>query len=334
MRRTILLRQAIAVVVLLGAIALVALGVQSCQVSEHNSALRNYTNTVSSTMAQSNETGVALFDQLDGGGGTGGPVELQTQIDQTRAQAQDELDHAERFSVPDQMRGAQQNLLLALQMRRDGIQAIADHIQPALASSTNRAPLMAIAAAMAHFYASDVVYTLYSAPQIASALHQAGIAVGANGEVIQSSQILPNLSWLAPSYIAAQLHVTAPGLGVNLAPGTHGHALNSVSVGATTLKTTTTNTLPASPPPTFTLHFTNTGQNNERNVVLTVTLGGTSISGRTVVAQTIAGHAATAAVTLTSSPPAGSYQVTATVQKVAGEKNVQNNSLTFPVTFR
>lgn len=328
------MRQAIAVVVLLGIIALIALGVQSCQVSEHDGALRSYTNTVSSAMAQSNETGVALFDQLDAGGGTGGPIELQTQIDQTRAQAQDELDRAERFSVPDEMHGAQQNLVLALQMRRDGIQAIADHIQPVLASSSNRAPLVAIAAAMARFYASDVVYTLYSAPQIASALHQAGIAVGANGEVIQSSQILPNLSWLAPSYIAAQLHVTAPGLEGSVAAGTHGHALDSVSVAATTLKTTATNTLPASPPPTFVLHFANTGQNNERNVVLTVTLSGSSISGRTVVAQTVAGHAATAAVTLTSAPPAGTYQVTATVQKVAGEKNVQNNSLTFPVSFR
>ena len=35
-----------------------------------------------------------------------------------------------------------------------------------------------------------------------------------------------------------------------------------------------------------------------------------------------------------SSPPAGSYTVTATVEPVPGEKNTANNTLTFPVTFQ
>ncbi len=63
-----------------------------------------------------------------------------------------------------------------------------------------------------------------------------------------------------------------------------------------------------------------------------VTVNG--ISGQTVVPQTQAGQATTCNVQLSSSPPAGSYTLTATVSPVPGEKNTSNNTLTFPVTFQ
>ncbi len=333
-QQAILIRRAIAAVVLLVVIVLIALGVHSCQVSQRNTALRSYTNNVSSVIQQSNQTGTTLFNELTSGGGAGGATTLQNQLNETRVQADNELSRARGLSVPDQMKGAQQNLLLTLQMRRDGIANIAAKIQPALGTSANKDALNSIATDMAHFYASDVVYTFYSAPLIASALHSVGISVGANGETIQSSQFLPNLAWLTPAYVASQLHVSAPASSSGkVAPGLHGHSLDSVSVNGTTLQTGSPNTLPASPPPTFTLHFTNGGQNNETNVVLKVTVSGTSISGQTVVPQTIAGQSTTGQVTLSSSPPAGNYTVTATVEKVPGETNLANNSLSFPVTF-
>ena len=334
-QQAIFVRRAVAVVVLLAVIVLIALGVHSCQVSQRNSALRTYNNNVASLLQQSNQTSTTLFNQLTSRGGSGGATTLQDQINQTRVQADDQLEHARHVSVPDQMKSAQQNLLLSLEVRTDAIADIANQIQPALGNTANKDALNSIAADMAHFYASDVVYTFYSAPLIANALHAAGIAVGANGETIQSSQFLPSLSWLSPTYVAAQLNASAPSTtGGKVAPGSHGHALNSVSVGGTTLQTGSTNTLPASPPPRFTLHFTNGGQNNETNVVLKVTISGTSISGQTVVPQTIAGQSTTGQVTLSSAPPAGTYTVTATVEKVPGETNMSNNSLSFPVTFQ
>ena len=94
-----------------------------------------------------------------------------------------------------------------------------------------------------------------------------------------------------------------------------------------------TNTLPANPPPTFTCTFTNDGQNNETNVVVKVQVGGTSISGQSITPQTVPGHQYTAQVQLSSAPPAGSYTVTATVEKVPGETVSTHNTQTFPVTF-
>ena len=119
-----------------------------------------------------------------------------------------------------------------------------------------------------------------------------------------------------------------------IAPGLHGHELNSVNVGSTQLQTGSPNTIPASPAPTFTLNFTNSGTNNETNVKCMVTVSGTSDSGETVVPQTIAGQSTTCKVTLKSIPSTGTATVVATIEKVPGEKNITNNSLSFPVTFQ
>ena len=120
----------------------------------------------------------------------------------------------------------------------------------------------------------------------------------------------------------------------HIAPGLHGHELNSVSVGGSTLQTGSTNAIPASPAPTFTLDFANTGQNTETNVKCRVTVSGSSVSGQTIVPQTTAGESTSCQVTLSSTPPKGSHTVTATIVPVPGEKNTANNSLTFPVTFQ
>ena len=97
----------------------------------------------------------------------------------------------------------QPELLLALQMRVDGLTNIAKQIQPALGTSTSKDAVNAIAAEMARLYASDVLYKDYAAKQIAAALHGAGIAVGApNGQSIAGGQFVPDVSWVTPTFVA------------------------------------------------------------------------------------------------------------------------------------
>jgi hypothetical protein len=320
-------------VIIVVIIALV-LGIHSCQVSARNSALKDYANNVSSLIQQSNQTGAQLFQQLSGHG-SGNPTALQNQINQTRVSADNELSKAKGLSVPDEMRGAHTDFLLTLQMRRDGIANIATEIQPALGTSTSKDAINSIASNMARFYASDVVYKGYTTTQIAAALHAAGIGVGGtDGVQIAGGQFLPDIQWLQPSFVSSQLGAQATTPTGKPTPGLHGHSLDSVSIGGTTLQTGSTNTVPANPAPTVTLNFTNGGQNTEHNVVCKVTVSGTSVSGQTVVSQTSPGQSTSCNVPLKSAPPAGSYTVTATVQPVLGEKNTANNTLTFPVTFQ
>jgi hypothetical protein len=246
------------------------------------------------------------------------------------------LNHVRGLDVPDEVKPAQQNLLLVFRMRLDGITNIAGKIQPALGTSTSKDAINSIAGSMANFYASDVLYKSYTTTEIANALHGAGIAVGPpNGETIAGGQFLPNVQWLTPTFIATTLGASVPsGSGGKVAPGLHGHSLDSVSVAGTTLQTGSTNTIPASPAPTFTLNFTNGGTNNETNVVCKVNVTGTNVSGQTVIPQTSAGQKGSCKVTLSSSPSAGTDTVDATISAVPGEKNKSNNSLSFPVTFQ
>jgi hypothetical protein len=327
----------VAAVALLIVVILIAVGVHSCQVSQANSALRDYSDSVASIARASNQTGQQFFTVLSSGAGSNNGQNLQSQLDEARLSAENQLNRAASLSPPDQVKSAQQDLLLALQMRRDGIANIAKQIQAALQPSTSTAAVQSVATEMARFYASDVLYKDYALPTIVSALHKAGIAVGGtNGEPIEGGQFLPDVQWLTPSFIAGQLHttLTPASKGGKVAPGTHGHELNSVSAGGTTLQSGSTNTLTASPAPTFTLTFTNSGQNNETNVVCKVSLSPGGLTAQTTVPQTQAGQQTTCQVPLPSSPPAGSSTVTATVEPVPGEKNATNNTLTFPVTFQ
>jgi hypothetical protein len=329
------MRQGIGIAALLAILILAAFGIKSCQVSQRNSALKDHTNSVSSLIQSSAALSTDFFSVLQTGSSTsgGGVPTIQQRLYEDHARAQNQLNQALGLSVPDEVKKAQQNLVLAMQMRADGIGQVANEIQRAL--SGDKQSINDIAAQMARLYASDVIYKDYTAPMIASALHAAGIAVGPpDGEEIAQQQFVPDIHWVNPTFVASKLHVgyrTATGV---IAPGLHGHALNSVTVAGTTLQTGSTNTIPAKPPAMFTLNFTNTGQNTETGVVCKVTVSGTGVSGQTTVSQTTAGQSTSCQVPLSSAPPAGSAQVTATVAPVPGEKNTANNTLTFPVTFQ
>lgn len=327
------MRRGVAVAALVVVIILIVIGVHSCQVSSRNNSLRDYNNNVATIIQDSNQTGKQFFDSLSTGRGSGGAVNLQNQIDEAGVTANKQLDRAKGINVPGEVKDAQRNLLLALQMRRDGITNIAQQIQPALSNATSRDAVNNIAGQMAKFYSSDVVYKSYTLPLIAGALKNASIS----GQQFNAGQFLPSLQWLTPTFIAQTLHVSSPsGSSGNArpAPGLHGHSLDSVTVGGTTLQTGSTNTIPASPPPSLTLNFSNGGTNTEHNVACSVTLSNSQISGHATVPETSPGQHATCNVTLNSSPPAGSYTLTAKIAKVPGEKNTDNNTLSFPVTFQ
>jgi hypothetical protein len=331
-------RRGVAAVAVLIAIVLIVLGVHSCAVSQANSALKNYSDDVYSLIQASNSNGQRFFGLLANPGGANNAPALQNQVEATRITAQNQLSRAEGLSVPGQLKQAHDYLVKALQLRRDAIASIAGRLQPALASRNNTAAVNAIAADMARFYASDVLYKDYTLPMIVAALNNAHIAVGgASGEPIASGQILPSLSWLSASYVASQLRVSyqgSPSSGTCTAGSLHGHSLNSVSVGGTTLQTGSTNTISGSPTPVFSFNITNGGTSNESNVTLKVSFSGSSVKGQTVIPQTTAGQTTNNNVTLNSSPPAGNYTVTATVVAVPCEKNTTNNTLTFPVTVQ
>ncbi len=333
-QRRFLVRRAVLALAVIVAVILIVLGVHSCQVSARNSAMRDYDNSVASLVQRSNQTGHALFSELSGASGSSNQTGLQTQINQTRAQTLEQLRAAKNLSVPDAMKTAQSQLLLVLRMRADAVSKIAVQIQPALATPTAGDAVATISRQMARLYASDVLYNDYVAPALAAALHSVGIAVGGfQGQPITHGNFVPNSQWLSPTFVAQQLGSVGVKRTGKPAPGVHGHRMESVTVNGVPLQTGATNSVAASPPPTFVCTFQNDGQNTETDVVVKVAVSGTSISGHAVVAKTVPGQSYTVHVTLSSSPPAGSATVTATVERVPGETVTTHNTLSFPVAF-
>jgi hypothetical protein len=316
------------------AVVLVVVGVHSCQVSARNSAMRDYDNSVASLIQRSDQTGHALFAELSGASGSSNQTDLQTQVDETRQQTVTELNDARGLSVPDQMKGAQTQLVLALTMRSDAVSRIAQELQPALGNPMAGGAVATIADQMSRLYASDVIYNDYVAPAIAAALRSVGIAAGGvQGQPITHGRFVPSSQWLTSSFVALKLGTASSHKGGKPAPGVHGHRMVSVSVNGVQLQTAASNSVAANPPPTFVCTFANDGQNVETDVVVRVMVNGTSISGQAVVPRTVPGHSYSAHVTLSSSPPAGTDTVAATVERVPGETVITHNTLSFPVTF-
>jgi hypothetical protein len=341
-QQAILIRRAVAGVAILVVVIILAVGVHSCQVSSRNSALRNYTTSVNSLIQRSDGTGNQLFGDLLSAPKSASDVSsLQQELFNSSQSASQELEQGKSLSAPSQVSSAQQNLVVALSLRHSGISDIADRIQQALAKSTATDAINSIATDMQEFLASDVVYTTQTAPQIAAALHAANIAVGQNGESIQATSFLPDLGWLQPDFIAKELGTSLPSSSSSVSGTcptgeTCGDELNSVSVNGVPLSTGGGNTVAASPAPTFTANFTNSGTVAEPDV--TVQISVTTSSGTTITAQSPGrnaqpGQSYNVQISLPKVPATGSAQVTVTVEKVAGETNLANNTLQFPVTF-
>lgn len=319
-------------------VILIVVGVHSCTVSASNSALRSYSDNVNSLIQSSNQTGQRFFSLLSGASGSSNITTLQTKIEAARRDADNQLRTAQGLSAPSQLTQAQQNLVMAMGMRRDAISNVAGQLQNALQSSASSATsaVNQIALEMWRLSASDVLYKDYTFPMIQTTLTNAGIAVGgANGAPLDSNQFVPSLQWLSPAYVAAQLHATTVPSNSNkpVAPGVHGHELNSCSVGGTTLSTSSATTLSAGSAPTLSCTVTNDGQNTETNVVVKASISGTSITGQQVIPQTQAGQQYPVSITLSGAPPAGTYSLSVTVERVPGETTVVHNTKVFPVTF-
>lgn len=328
-----LVRRVAAGAVLLVVVIVIALGIHSCEVSQRNTALRDYATSVASLMASSHQTAQSLFADLSKGGGA---VALQNEINQLAADAAGQLSRAKGLSAPDEMKPAQSNIVMTFQMRHDAIVGIANQIQSALSKSGAEA-VTSIAGDMGRLYGSDILYKDYAGKQIAAALNGVGITPnGVNGPPISDLQFLTNVQWMTPSFVGSKLGASASSSSSSTS-GTPcnkcGDSMTSVSVGGVALTPGGTATLPANPPPTFTCTFTNDGQQPLSNTVVKVTVQGTGVSGQTTQAQTQPGQSYTVQVPLSSAPPAGTHTVTATVEPHPGESPVVHNTQTFTITF-
>ena len=129
--QTVLVRRMVAGIV--GVVILLVLFflVRACNNTRTDNALRDYNRQVSGLATASSQTGDQFFKQMDAATQTS-PAELYQSILGYKGEADNTLKQAQELSVPGDMTSAQQSLLIALELRRDGLASIAEEIRTAL----------------------------------------------------------------------------------------------------------------------------------------------------------------------------------------------------------
>jgi hypothetical protein len=335
-RQTLLIRQ----IVLFGGVIIVViilfLLVRGCRNSAAENAMKDYNRAVGSLVSDSDtQVGKPFFDVLR----NPGSGDLRNQVAGFKAQADQQYQQAKRISTPGEMTAAQRSFLIAMEMRRDGLQSIADRISTALSSDAEAADkaITEIAGAMEMFLASDVVYTTRTERFIQEQLDDAEIG----GQRIQRTEFLPGVQWLDPNTVADALgqQLSAEGAegagGREPAPGLHGTGIDSVQVGDLTLQDGP-NRIPYGPDTEFTVNFTNQGENDEVDidVVLKIEGGDKPIRVTDNVASVAAGESAAATLALEKAPPLDTpVTITVEVKAVPGEEKTDNNKVEYEAAF-
>lgn len=335
--RTARIRQLTALGVGVLVLILLTVGVRGCVSSSREDALTGYARDVSALLTESrDDVAGPLFEALGSGAAAN---EVQVELNRLRGTAEDEAQRATDLSPPDDEEGraAQRNLELAMNLRTRAVRAVAAAVPSALGQGqTSQEAVERIAGEMEALLASDVVVATRTKPLIDERLAEAEIS----GADVEAPRFLTDLAWLQTSEVTSRLGAqgaaTEDRQDEPAAPGTHGHGLQSVTIGDTSLTPGTPVEVPLSGNPTVSVTVANQGENDETDVPVNVSIsgGGGDVRGTSRLQATTAGQEATAQVQLPSAPATGQQlEMTVQVGAVPGEEQTDNNEQTYQVTF-
>ena len=317
-------------VVLLIAIVLI---VNGCLKSQKTQALKEYVHNVSQIAGESDQqVSRPLFSALSGASAKSA-LDVEEQVDQLHLEAQKQATQAKGLSVPAEMDAAQRDLLLALDLRSEGVEKVASLLRTALGGQAKQASTP-IAGDMENFLASDVIYSQRVAPLIEQTLKSAGV----DGQTVAGSRFLPNIGWLEPATVQARITgqgASSSSSGETLT-GHHGSALKGVSVGANTLEAEPAlNHISGGGNPTFTAQVENAGEFPETNVKVdvNVTASGKQFAASRTIEKTEPSKTVNVAIPVTGVPLGVASKVEVHVEPVPGETNHEGTKNTYLAIF-
>ncbi|HEX4627167.1 MAG TPA: hypothetical protein VH137_00130 [Gemmatimonadales bacterium] len=310
----------------------IVLLINACKKSQAQQSLKDYNHNVSQ-LAQESDSQVArpLYTALSGAGGKSA-LDVEVQIDQLRIAAQNLASRAKGLSTPGSMVSAQRNLVLAMNLRVEGMTKIAALVPTALGGQGQQASSK-IAGDNEIFLASDVLFSQRIVPLIQETLTSNGI----QGLSTSASRFVPNLGWLDPATTYARITGKSTGSTQSTAvTGNHGSALKGVSVGTNTLAPEPTlNHISGGSSPTFTVMVENSGEAAETNVKvdITVTAGGKQFNASHVINKTEPGKTVNVEIPVTGVPLGLASKIQVNIEGVPGENDLENNKNTYLALF-
>lgn len=326
-----MVRRRVAAGVAVVLLIVIVLLINGCLKSEKQQSLLDYNRNVSKIASESDQqVSQPLFGALAGAGAKSA-LDVEVQVDQLLKQAQSLAARAKALSVPGEMAAAQRNLLLALNLRVEGMTKLAAVLPTALGGQAKQTSAK-IAGDMEIFIASDVIYSQRVAPLIAQELTANGLHAATS-----ATRFLPNVGWLEANTVVARLTgQSATGQSAQNVTGNHGSALKGVSVGTNTLAgEPTLNHVSGGGNPTFTVQLENSGEADETNVKVdvTVTAAGKQFKASHIVEKTEPGKTISVEIPVAGIPLGVASKVQVNIEGVPGENDLENNKGTFLAIF-
>jgi hypothetical protein len=315
-----LVRRGIAAGAGLLVLILLVLGVRGCLNARKEQAIKDYNRDVGSLLQESDQQSKALFQLLSGStGGREQAVDIENQLNQYRVQSAQLVDRARDTDHPGEVDKSQRYLLETLEFRRDGLAEIADALPQALGDQERRQGTDKVTADMQQFLTSDVIYSQRFVPNLQGVIKDEGLT----GELkVPSSQFLPDIQWLQPSFVSERVgRLRTGGGGGAASPGLHGNGSASITLAKDL---------------SFDVQVVNQGENTETDVEVKITVGkgGDAIDVSGTLDSIAAGETKTVKVALDQQPPTGEQvPITVEVAAVPGEKKTDNNKQTYSAIF-
>jgi hypothetical protein len=269
-------------------------------------------------------------------------AQLQADLTALATQAGHQTTQAQNLDVPSGVVNANRALVLALQYRQDGLQALSSNLQSIVHSESDTAAAQSIASSMQQFMASDVIVQDSYLTETAQALRNesiTGVSVPSPNSVtfLQGSNQNYVLASGAAHLLGPLRHVGAESSGQGAPVG-----LSLVSVVAEPNSITLTPGIAETIPESSNLHWAVTVQNGgsyvENNIKVSVSLsyGTTPVDVQT---NTITSINPGQQLLISVPGPAASAVKLGTlgllhvqVATVPGEQNIANNAADYPIT--
>jgi hypothetical protein len=318
-QHAVMVRRRIFFGVALVLVIVIVLVINSCVKSEEVQSLKEYNHHVGE-IAQEFDSAVAtpFFTALAGAGGKEA-LDVQEQVNQLLVEAQKLQSRAKALSVPSQMEAAQRDLLLAIDLRVEGITKIGGLLPGALGGHSKQLSTK-IAGDMETFLASDVIYSQRVAPLI-----QQTLAAHDVEQATAATRFLPNIGWLEASTVETRLSgASSSSTSGAVQAGHHGSVLKGVSAGGSALEAEPAlNHVNTGANPTFTVSVENDGEFNETDVKVnvTVTAAGKQINASHVIDTTEPGKTAKVEIPVSGVALGVASKIEAVVEPVPGETN-------------
>lgn len=326
---TPILRLLGAIVVLVALFVAFGLLIQSCASTSKHDAYAGYMDDVSKIAKSSQQDGAAVANALTGGS-------KATTIASTLAgiadQERQNVRQAERLDPPGPLRPENQQLIESLQLRISGVEGLARTLEQ-LAPKKTSGDSSLLSAQADRLVASDVVWSdLFKAPSAAEMKTQGVTGVAPPDSTFVSNRQL--FSETSMTYLLQRLRGASTG---GKPTGLHGTNIVSVKAqpGGQTLTPDSENTVTATTDLAFVVTIEDSGDSQEVNIKVTLTLqqNPTIVKTLTIPVINPKQQKSVTFKNLGQVKYAQKETLLVDVAPVAGETNTGNNKASYPVIF-